>query len=91
MAKDKELVRFVRYVFSATNLFLNESDLSRYKIDESIRNYISLCEEELQYAYPQAVIEMIDSDSAISATETYVEALDNFEETPDLGVVPHMP
>ncbi|MEW5956220.1 MAG: hypothetical protein AB1801_00730 [Chloroflexota bacterium] len=87
MAKEKELVRSVRYVFSATDLSLNLSDLSRYNIDESIQKYISLCQEELQQIYPQAVIEVIDSDSTMGATETYVEALDNFEETPDLDEI----
>ncbi len=93
MAKDKELVTFVRYMFSATDLSLNLSDLSRYNIDESVQNYISLCEEELQHTFPQAVIEVVDSDSTTGTTATYaealtyVEALDNFEEAPDLDEI----
>lgn len=83
MAEDKDLVRFVQYVFRATDLSLNLSDLSRYHIHESVQNYISLCEEELQQTYPQAVIVVLDNDSTASTMETYVETLDNFEETPD--------
>jgi len=84
MAKDKERVTLVHYVFSANDdLFAGVSDLSRYKVDKTVDEYIRLCESELRRVYPKAMVEVINSDSAMSAADTYVESWDDFEESSD--------
>jgi hypothetical protein len=88
MARNKETVRFVRYPFSAADLFANWSDLTQYDTDESAKKYARLCGEALKLTYPNAVIEVIDTDAADKGqsgfAETYVETWTNFEETPDI-------
>ncbi|MCB0181406.1 MAG: hypothetical protein KDI62_24480, partial [Anaerolineae bacterium] len=80
MAESKDLVRVVYYVFNPEYLFLNFSDLNRYKVDECIQEYTRLCQEELLNSYPQAEV-VVNEGSTI---EIYVEALDDkFEQTPD--------
>lgn len=88
MAQNKEMVRFVRYPFSAADLFANWSDLTQYDTDGSAKKYARLCGEALKHTYPNAVIEIIDTDAADrgqpGSAETYVEIWTNFEEAPDI-------